>query len=143
MAEPNPFSIIENELIDFASQFVETKYVFIGNRPDKTADTMTQFLVVELPAEILNLTAGNDDFAYRTIAVIYCYYKAKTNTTMNINGQTGLAYQVKRGFPYIAKHITATRPRVLHEGYDKNGFHVTTITFRLRTKPNAFTSNNN
>ena len=140
MAEMNPLAIIENELIDFASQFVEEKYIFIGNRPDKTADSMTQFLVVDLPAEILNLTAGNDDFAYRTTAVIYCYYKAKTNSTMNLNGQTSLAYKVKSGFPYVTDHITATRPKILHDGYDNNGFHATSITFRLRTKPNAFKS---
>ncbi len=141
MPEQNPLQVIYNELIDFVGCYVnENSEIFIGNRPDKTTESMQRFVVISLPTEIKNLTAGNDDFAKKTFGVFEVYYKAKTDTTLNFNAQSDLVYQIKKGFPYVTTHIEAVRPTILHDGYDKNGFHVTTITFRLRTKPNAFTN---
>lgn len=137
--ERNPLEIIYNELIDFAANYVDRKTeIFLGNRPDKTADTMKRFITIELPAEVKDYAAGNMDFALHTRGILYVYCKAKSNTTLNMQAQTGLAYSVKKGFPYNAEHISATKPSILHEGYDKNGFHVTSITFVLKTKANAF-----
>lgn len=135
----NPLQVIFNELIDFVAGITgNRKIIFLDRRPDKTEDSMTQFVVITLPAEIKDIVAGSSDFALKTTGILYCYNRAKSNATLNLNSQSQFAYSIKKGFPLNAEHITATKPTLLMEGYDGNGFHVTSLTFRLRTKPNAF-----
>lgn len=141
-AQTAPMAIIYNELIDFCANYVERVNVFLG-RPKTVDKELKQFLVIELPAEIHDIVSGNKDFALNTTGIIYVFNRAKSNATMNLNSQSTLTYNIKKGFPYVGAHIRAVRPTILHQGFDGNDFHITTITFKLKTKPNAFIQSNN
>ena len=82
--ERNPLEIIYDELIDFAANYVDRKTeIFLGNRPDKTADTMKRFITIELPAEVKDYAAGNMDFALHTRGILYVYCKGRNGRCRN------------------------------------------------------------
>ena len=98
---------------------------------------MGNLIVIEPLTTIYGKIAGDEDVMAECYGTYSVYCKAKTDNTININAQTTLVQKVKDVFPINTKHITATKPRELMRGADGNGFQVTQITFKLRTKFNA------
>lgn len=117
---------------------------YLQNRPKQVADKLDSFIVVDLPVTIQHATKGYDDYQYNTTAVIYAFSRAKTDGTPNIDKQTDLVRKISNCFPITDKYIECVNPRILLRGLDdKTDFHVTSITFSLRTKVNAFIPSNN
>lgn len=114
---------------------------YLLNRPKTVDDKMTQFVVIDLPTQILRTTKGYDDYNYRTTGVIYAFVRAKTDGTPNIDKQTQLVRSIAELFPLKDDIVRCVEPKVLMRGLDKTDFQVTTITFTLRTKVNAFKTN--
>lgn len=136
-----PLEIMYEELILFVATFIEIDYIFVGNRPDKVENKMKEFVVVDIPVEVKDMVVGNTNFSLNTTGLIHVFTKAKSDATLDQVTLYRLVDKIKKGFPLSAEHITATKPRLLPDGYDENGFHIATLSFRLRSKTNAFSNN--
>lgn len=108
------------------------------NRPNKVDEKMDMFIVVDLPTQIRRTTKGYDDFRYQTTGVIYAFTRAKSDGTPNIDKQTKFVRSISDLFPITDEIVECVNPRVLVRGLDSTNFQVSTITFTLRTKTNAF-----
>ncbi len=117
--------------------------VYPLNRPNTVDEKMDKFIVVDVPTEFRRTAKGYDDYNYRTTGVIYAFVRAKSDGTPQIDKQTTFVRSVTDLFPIADSIVRCVRPRVLLRGLDKAGFQVTAITFTLRTKVNAFETNNN
>ena len=115
-----------------------TSKVYLG-RPKTTDSNLSEFLVFEIPTELLGMIAGNADVRSDCYPLISVYVNAKSNGTLNIGAQSNLIQKVLDLFPINGKHIVAKKPRILMRGNDDTGYQVTQITFKLRTKFNART----
>lgn len=140
-SDKTPLEIMYEELIRFVATFIEIDYIFVGNRPDKVASAMSEFVVVDIPDEVKDMAAGNKDFALDTTGFIYVFCRAKSDSTLDQVTLSRLVYKIRDGFPMRSDHINGTKPRILPSGYDGNGFHIGTLSFRLRSKTNAFSNN--
>lgn len=114
---------------------------YLFNRPKKVDDKMDTFIVVDLPTQLRRTTKGYDDYSYRTTGVIYAFVRAQTDGTPYIDRQTQFVRSLTELFPLSDDKIEAVNPVVLMRGLDETNFQVTTITFPLRTKVNAFELN--
>lgn len=111
---------------------------FLFNRPNKVDEKMDTFVVVDLPTQIRRPVKGYDDFRYRTTGVIYAFVRANTDGTPLIDRQTAFVRSIFELFPITDNIVECVNPIVLMRGLDETNFQVTTITFNLRTKTNAF-----
>lgn len=111
---------------------------YLLNRPKKVDEKMDSFIVVDLPTQLRRTTKGYDDYSYRTTGVIYAFVRAQTDGTPYIDRQTQFVRSVTELFPLSDDKIEAVNPIVIMRGLDETNFQVTTITFSLRTKVNAF-----
>lgn len=111
-------------------------YPIYFGRPTNLPEKTTAFLVIELPVELLGRVAGDMKVMADTFGLISMYVKAKSNGTMNIEAQGDGTEIVTDVFPINTDNITASKPRILVSGNDGDGYHVTKITFKLRTKFN-------
>ena len=127
-------SIIYDDLVDAVKGI--TPNTFLG-RPKSTRKELTKFIVIELPTEIHGMVKGSVDFSAKCYGLFSIFCKSKSDETLNVNEQSALAQSVIDKFPINGKYITATDPAVLMKGSDGNGFQVTEVTFRLRTKFNS------
>lgn len=134
-----PLGIIYEELILFVARSIDLEYIYTGDRPDKTDAEMQKFVVISLPAELKDMVCGSKDFMLDSFGLIYIFCRAKSDSTLDQITQSELTYKIKKTFPLNAEHITATKPRVIPGSYDGNGFYISTISFKLKSKPNAFT----
>ncbi len=112
--------------------------VYLMNRPTATKTLDDKFVVIDLPTQFRHQTFGNDDFCYELTGVIYTFCRAHSDGTPNIDQQTKFTRSVMELFPYSDEILECTRPRMLLRGLDDYGFQLTTITFNIRTKYNAF-----
>lgn len=114
--------------------------VYLQNRPKekKYVEGIDKFLVIDIPTSIDNTCYGNDDYHYRTIGVIYALVRSHTDGTPNIDAQTSFVRNIFDLFPYKDEIVECVNPNVLLRGLDDFGFQITTITFTLRTRVNAF-----
>ena len=111
---------------------------FLLNRPKKVDDKMDTFIVIDLPVQIRRPVKGYDDFRYRTTGVIYAFVRAQTDGSPMIDRQTSFVRSITELFPITDEIVECVNPSVLMRGLDETNFQVTTITFTLRTKTNAF-----
>ena len=111
---------------------------YLLNRPKKVDDKMESFIVVDLPVQLRRTTKGYDDYSYRTTGVIYAFVRAQTDGTPYIDRQTTFVKGITELFPIKDDIVECVDPSVLMRGLDETNFQVTTITFTLRTKVNAF-----
>lgn len=107
------------------------------DRPKTVAKEVTDFVVVNIPTELRGRVKGKLDFSADCYGSISVFCKAKTDSTPNIDIESELVQRVIDLFPINGPHITASDPRALMQGKDGYGYHVTEITFKLRTKLNA------
>lgn len=110
-------------------------------RPKVTDKELEYFIVVDIPTEIRGQVKGSLNFRVDCYATYSIFCKSKTDGTLNIGAQTALTQKVIDKFPINGKFITATKPTVLMEGNDGFGYHVTQVSFKLRTKLNALNQN--
>lgn len=107
------------------------------DRPNTTSKELTDFIVIDLPTELSALVKGSSDFSVNCYGLFSVFCKSKSDGTLNIGAQSKLAQSVMDKFPINGKYITATNPTIMMKGKDGNGFQVTEISFRLRTRFNA------
>ena len=117
---------------DLANAVASFSPVHLG-RPKTTDSPKSHFIVVTLPTEIKDITAGNTDFSLKTYGYYDIYVKAKTDSTMNVNAQTTLTAKVEALFPIKGEVMVASKPTLRFMGYDGYGFHVTRVIFDIRT----------
>lgn len=134
MANKTLIYLIYNDLVAAVNGIGKKTFL---DRPKNGTEELANFLVVDLPTELRNRVKGDFDFAVNGYGTISVFCKAKTDSTPNIGIQSELTQKVLDVFPINSKHITASNPRVLMQGEDGYGYHVTEITFKLRTKLNA------
>ena len=136
MAQMSTIAKMYNDLINGLEGIVERKYIF-PQRPDvKDADleTMTKYIVVEIPVAITDMAAGNNKFHLTTTGVFYLISKAKKNMTFNVNSLSDFTEEVTDRFPIRGEYIVASNPSVLATGVDEFGYQIVTITFDIHTK---------
>jgi hypothetical protein len=109
---------------------------FLG-RPEPVGLDVANFIVIDIPAEIRGRVKGNYDTMVGSHGTFSVFCKSKTDRTLNINSQSDITQKVLDVFPINGKYITASCPNVLMDGFDETGYHVTTISFKLRSKFNA------
>lgn len=107
------------------------------DRPKRTSEELSSFIVVDVPTELRGRIAGESDVMVSCYGTFTVFCKAKTDRTLNIVAQSAIVQQVLDVFPIQGSHIIATHPTILMQGEDGHGFQVTQITFKLRTKFNA------
>lgn len=125
-----------DDLITALSGVVEKGCIFPGGRPDvkkANLDTMTKYIVAELPVSIEDVAIGNRKFLLNTTGIFYLFTKAKSNMTFNVNALSDLTEEVTDLFPISGKYIAATNPVVLMRGVDEYGYQIVTVTFNVHT----------
>ena len=111
---------------------------YLLNRPRKVDEKMDKFIVVDMPTQLRRTAKGYDKYRYETTGVIYAFVRAQTDGSPNIDRQTQFISDIKELFPITDDIIECVNPNELMRGLDETNFQVTTITFALRTKVNAF-----
>lgn len=106
-------------------------------RPEPIGQDIAKFISIDIPTEIRGKVKGSFDTLADCYGTFSVFCKAKTDRTLNIGSQSDLTQKVLDVFPINGENITASKPRVLMQGFDETGYHVTEITFKLRTKFNA------
>lgn len=104
------------------------------NRPDKVAESVKSFVVVDVPVRSRNLAHGDDGFLDILIGIVYVFHKCKSDGTPNIDGQTRLVESVRELFPIKGDSCECVRPRYLYDGGDGYGYQVTSLMFDIRLK---------
>ena len=104
------------------------------NRPDKVAESVKSFAVVDIPVRSRNLAHGDDGFLDVLTGVVYVFHKCKSDGTPNIDGQTALVEKVRGLFPVKSDSCECVRPRYLYDGKDGYGYQVTSLMFDIRIK---------
>lgn len=135
MTDKKPLTyLIYNDLVTAVKGIGKQTFL---SRPKTASDELVNFIVVDIPTEIRGRVKGDFNFTVDCYGTISVFCKAKTDSTPNITMQSELSQKVLDLFPINGKHITASNPRILMQGEDGYGYHVTQITFKLRTKLNA------
>lgn len=106
-------------------------------RPKNSSTELVNFVVVGLPTDIYGVFKGSTDVLAECYGTYSVFCKAKTDATVNVGMQSDIVQKVIDLFPINGKHVSASSPRILMQGEDGYGYHVTQITFSLRTKVNA------
>ncbi len=134
MAKKPLIYLVYNDLVNAVNGIGKKTFL---DRPKNSTEDLANFVVVDLPTELRGRVKGDINFTVDSYGTFSIFCKAKTDSTPNISIQTELTQKVLDVFPINGKHITASKPSVLMQGEDGYGYHVTQITFKLRTKLNA------
>lgn len=115
------------------------KKAFLGRRPKTLTEELSNFIVIELPTEIVGRIAGNIDVMQEGYGMISVFSKAKKDGTLNVHAHSTLVQQVTDLFkPSLrGKYITARKPRRIGQGEDGYGYQYSEISFFFTTKLNA------
>ena len=142
MATQGMIKGIYTDLTNALKSVIESKYIFLGARPTSTmnsSETMSKFIVVELPARFRDVAIGRKKFVMQTQGIMYLFTKAKSNATLNLNAASDFTDSVENLFPIIGECCSASEPQVLMDGADEYGYQIVTITFDIQTNVLAFT----
>ena len=114
--------------------------VYARNRPKSAEDRPDSYIVVFFPAGIYN-NEMNDDGSYNdytTVAQIEVYVKDKASAdnpnTLDVSKVDDKVKSVMDRFPISTKNIIVTNPMITMQTDDGDGFSVTIIQGKLRTK---------
>ena len=107
------------------------------DRPKSDYEKLQNFIVVDIPTAISGSIAGSFETMANSYGTYHVFCKSKDDATLNIGAQSELVQKILDKFPINGTYCSATKPTVLMQGEDGYGYHVTTITFKLRTKYNA------
>ena len=138
MAKKTPISAIYTDLVTALSVVIESKYIFLGGRPDTSSESMNKFAVIELPVGIEDIAVGRKKFSLSTTGVVYLFVKAKSNGTLNVNTTSDFVESVCGVFPVNGDYCEAYNPSVLMKGADEYGYQTVSITFDINTKAYVF-----
>lgn len=128
------------DLVGAFKDVIETKYIFLANRP-KVSDSdepMQKFVVIDLPVSITDICKGKKKRLLSTDGVFYLFTQARSNSTLDVNIMGDFIESVEALFPYIGECCSISDPIVRMTGSDEYGYQVTTITFDLQTKWKVF-----
>ena len=137
MAEKTTIAKMYDDLVNALDGIVERKFIFTGGRPDikdANLETMSKYIVVELPVAIDDMVFGNHKFHLTTTGVFYLISKSKSKRTFNVNDISDFIEEVTDLFPISGEHFAAVNPVVLMRGMDEFGYQLVTITFDLHSK---------
>lgn len=134
MAKKPLIYLVYNDLVAAVNGIGKKTFL---DRPKNGTEELANFVVVDIPTELRGRVKGDFNFTVESYGTISVFCKAKTDSTPNITLQSELTQKVLDVFPINGKHVTASNPSVLMQGEDGYGYHVTQITFKLRTKLNA------
>ena len=114
--------------------------VYARNRPKSVDDRTDSYIVVFFPAGIYN-NEMNDDGSYNdytTIAQIEVYVRDKPSSknpnNFNVSKVDEKVRAVLEKFPISTENILVISPQITLQTDDGNGFSVTIIQGKLRTK---------
>ena len=114
--------------------------VYARNRPKSVNDRTDSYIVVFFPAGIYN-NEMNDDGSYNdytTIAQIEVYVRDKPSSknpnNFNVSKVDEKVRAVLEKFPISTENILVISPQITLQTDDGNGFSVTIIQGKLRTK---------
>lgn len=114
--------------------------VYARSRPKAVDEKINSYIVVSFPSSIFN-NEMNDDGSYNdytTTAQIEIYVRdkvqAKNPNTFDVSTVDEKVKAVMSRFPISTDNIIVTSPRVSLQADDGDGFSVTIIQGRLRTK---------
>ncbi len=132
---------IYNDLVNAVKTIVDSKYIFLKDRPNTNGNTqpMAKFVVIDLPLGIEDYVIGKKKKTMlSTSGVLYLFTQARSNGTLNINTTGDFTDDVESLFPIKGQYISATKPKVLLKGSDGDGYQVVSISFDLRCRWEAF-----
>lgn len=112
--------------------------IYPKNRPSSVDTKINSYIVVRLPSGIYNQEIGHGYNDFTTTAQIEVYVRNKT-TAKSPNGfdvatTSDKVQQVLDKFPIATKNIIVMRPVITFQTDDGDGFDVTIIQGKLRTK---------
>ena len=114
--------------------------IYPRNRPKSVEDRPNSYIVVKLPSVIINNEINSDGSYndYTTTAQIEIYVRdkvsAKNPNTFDVATVDEKVKAVLEMFPISTDNILVSNPRVTLQTDDGDGFSVTIIQGRLRTK---------
>ena len=114
--------------------------IYPRNRPKSVEDRPNSYIVVKLPSVIINNEINSDGNYndYTTTAQIEIYVRdkvsAKNPNTFDVAAVDEKVRAVLEKFPISTDNILVSNPRVTLQTDDGDGFSVTIIQGRLRTK---------
>lgn len=114
--------------------------VYARNRPKSVEDRLDSYIVVFFPAGIYN-NEMNDDGSYNdytTVAQIEVYVRDKSSSknpnSFNVSKVDEKVRAVLEKFPISTESILVISPQITLQTDDGDGFSVTIIQGKLRTK---------
>ena len=114
--------------------------VYARNRPKSVEDRPDSYIVVFFPASIYNNEMNGDGSYndYTTIAQIEVYVRDKASSrnpnSFNVSKVDEKVRAVLEEFPISTENILVTSPQITLQTDDGDGFSVTIIQGKLRTK---------
>lgn len=114
--------------------------VYARNRPKSVDERIGSYIVVYFPSSIYNNEINSDGSYndYTTTAQIEIYVRdkvsAKNPNTFDVSTVDEKVREVLSKFPISTDNILVSSPRVTLQADDGDGFSVTIIQGRLRTK---------
>lgn len=112
--------------------------IYPKNRPSSIDERVDSYIVVRLPSGIYNQEIGWGYNDFTTTAQIEVYVRNRTSSKapngFNVKATSDKVSEVLGKFPINTENITVTRPTITFQSDDGNGFDVTVIQGKLRTK---------
>lgn len=114
--------------------------VYAHDRPKAVSDRPGSYIVVVFPSVILNNEMNSEGTFndYTTTAQIEIYVRnkvsAKNPGAFDVSAMNDKVSAVLKRFPIATKNLTVTMPRVTLQADDGDGFSVTIVQGKLRTR---------
>lgn len=112
--------------------------IYPKNRPNSVDEKISSYIVVRLPSGIYNQEIGWGYNDFTTTVQIEVYVRNKTSSKapngFDIKTTSDKVDKILSKFPISTKNITVAHPTITLQADDGNGFDVTIIQGKLRTK---------
>lgn len=125
----------EKVLKSLASPFMgmNVDKVMIQQRDKSVPEKMNSFIVISLPVTIYSKTYGKGYNLYNSFCRVEIFVRKKGSSgTIALKKLNELSLEAQSKFPISDGNILATKPRVVLDGDDNNGFSVITIQATLQ-----------
>ena len=130
------YARLYSDLVDKVKTVIDERYIYPSNRPNvgKNDQTMKNFIVIDLPDNIVDIAAGKPRLMLVTTGIISVFVKAKSDNTLKVNETSDLIDEVLDLFPISGEYCAAVNPVPLMRGSDGYGYQFTDIKFEIHTK---------